>query len=79
MALLKAQNIKRLGYRKSEILFKMPCSYIKNCASCVGGQHIFRKVMKKSRQKIKNGAKKRLDGKYDGCMRGLDGAERRKC
>ena len=31
----------------------MPCVYIHNCATCVGGEHIFRKIMKKGAGKWK--------------------------
>ena len=36
---------------------KMLCGYIQNCASYVGGEHIFRKFMKTSCRKVKHGAK----------------------
>ena len=50
----------------------------KLCFLCRRGAH-FQKIREKSGRKVKNGAKKRLDGKYDGYMRGLDGAEERNC
>ena len=54
------------------------CPYSELCFLCGRGTH-FQKIREKSGRKVKNGAKKRLDGKYDGYMRGLDGAEERKC
>ena len=54
------------------------CPYSELCFLCGRGAH-FQKIREKSGRKVKNGAKKRLDGKYDGYMRGLDGAEERNC
>ena len=34
----------------------MLCGYIRNCASYAGGDDIFRKIMKQSGLKVKNGA-----------------------
>ena len=42
------------------------------------GRH-FQKNREKSRRKVKKWSQKTLDGKYDGYMRGLDGAKNRKC
>ena len=41
---------------KVRFLIKMLCGYIRNCASYAGGEHIFRKFMKTSCWKVKDGA-----------------------
>ena len=43
------------------VWLKMRCGYIQNCASYPSGEHIFRKIMKKSGWKVKNGANILLD------------------
>ena len=37
---------------------KMLCGYIRNCASYAGGEHIFRKFMKKDGREMKKGAER---------------------
>ena len=54
------------------------CLYSELCFLCGRGAH----SQKSSENKLSENEKwspKRLDGKYDGYMRGLDGAEKRKC
>ena len=45
--------------QKLIFMIKMDCVYIQNYASCVSADYIFIKVLKQSRQKMKNGAKRR--------------------
>ena len=47
--------------------------YIQNCASYAGGDDIFRKFMKKSCRKVKNGAEKPLMAHVKGICAGLVG------
>ena len=46
-----------IGVGKVRFWCKMLCVYIWNCASYAGGEHFFRKIIKKKRQKIENGFK----------------------
>ena len=41
---------------KWDLSLKMLCVDIQNCASCLDGEHIFRKFMKKGCRKVRNGA-----------------------
>ena len=43
--------------KKWYVRLKMLGGYIQNCASYAGGEHIFRKFMKKCCRKVKNGAR----------------------
>ena len=53
--------------KKWDLPLKMLRGYIRNCASYAGGEHIFRKSMKKSCRKVKNGAQIMSDSwKYHG-------------
>ena len=45
-----------LTSKKCYLSLKMLCGYIRNCASYAGGEHIFRRIMKTSGRKAKNGA-----------------------
>ena len=57
---------------------KMLCVDIENCASCIGGEHIFPKNMKKRPESEKR-SREGLDGKLNVYMRGLGAAEKRIC
>ena len=48
------------------------------CFLCRRGGH-FQKIREKKLPESEKRSQKTLDGKYDGYMRGLDGAEKRKC
>ena len=50
----------------------------KLCSLCGRGGH-FQKNREKKGSESEKWSPKTLDGKYDGDMRGLDGAEKRKC
>ena len=50
----------------------------KLCFLCRRGAH-FQKKYEKTLPESEKWSQKTLDGKYDGYMRGLDGAEKRKC
>ena len=50
----------------------------KLCFLCRGGAH-FQKNREKTWSESEKWSQKTLDGKCDGYMRGLDGAEKRKC
>ena len=50
----------------------------KLCFLCGRGAH-FQKNLEKKLPESEKWSQKTLDGKYDGYMRGLDGAEKRKC
>ena len=50
----------------------------KLCFLCGRGAH-FQKNREKTLPESEKWSQKTLDGKYDGYMRGLDGAEKRKC
>ena len=52
---------------------KMLRAYIQNCVSCVGGDDIFRKIMKKLCRKVKNGAEKPQMAHVNGICAGLVG------
>ena len=65
--------------KKWDFSSKMLHVDIQNCASCLGGNRIFRKFAKQKLLDSEKWSRKTLDGKCDGYMRGLDGAEKRKC
>ena len=50
----------------------------KLCFLCGRGAH-FQKIREQKLPESEKWSQKTLDGKYDGYMRGLDGAEKRKC
>ena len=54
------------------------CLYSELCFLCGRGAH-FQKNREQKSSESEKWSQKRLDGKYDGYMRGLDGAEKRKC
>ena len=54
------------------------CPYSELCFLCGRGAH-FQKNREQKSSESEKWSQKRLDGKYDGYMRGLDGAEKRKC
>ena len=45
--------------QKVRFFIKIVLTDLQNCASCVGGEHIFRKIVKTNCRKVKNGAKRR--------------------
>ena len=54
------------------------CPYSELCFLCGRGAH-FQKNRETKLSESEKWSQKRLDGKYDGYMRGLDGAEERNC
>ena len=54
------------------------CLYLELCFLQQRGVH-FQKIHEKKWSESEKWSQKTLDGKYDGYMRGLDGAEKRKC
>ena len=43
---------------ENKFLIKYACVYIQDCASCIGGEHIFIKFMKTHGRKMINGAER---------------------
>ena len=50
-----------------------------NTTSCICRTAYFQKNREHKSSESEKWSQKRLDGKYDGYMKGLDGAEKRKC
>ena len=51
----------------------MLCVDIQNCASCLGGEHMLRKIVKKSCRKVKNEAERSKMASVMGIFAGLVG------
>ena len=50
-------NLGRFDVEKVGFFIKILCGDLQNCASCLGGEHIFRKIMKICNQNMKMLAK----------------------
>ena len=51
-------NLGRFDVEKGRFSLKMHLVDIRNCASCFGGEHIFRKVVENRCLTVKNGAER---------------------
>ena len=72
-------NLGRFDVEKIRVFFKNALGRSsKLCFLCGRGAH-FQKNRETKSSESEKWSQKRLDGKYDGYMRGLDGAEKRKC
>ena len=72
-------NLGRFDIEKIRFFFKNAFGRSsKLCFLCGRGAH-FQKIREKKLPESEKWRRKTLDGKCDGCMRGLDGAEKRKC
>ena len=72
-------NLGRFDIEKMRFFFKNAFGRSsKLCFLCGRGAH-FQKIREKKWSESEKWSQKTLDGKYDGYMKGLDGAEKRKC